>query len=237
MIELEPAIATAISHSFLAQVPADLVGRLLAGARLREIAAGQLFISTEEPHRCAIVVEGLARAYRLLPSGAAVTMRRVGPGAAVGVRAIVGRRNDLNVVGISHCVFLPLDSARLVALARDSAPLAWAIAEELNRRLDDTQLENESTVAGSVLQKTAGALLDMSIDGPALEVHMTQERFAELVGASREAVGRELRALAATKLITLERGRFIVRDALRLQSVARGRTSRRGTRHPGFQQK
>jgi len=193
---------------------------------LREVRAGQLFIRSDEPPRCAIIVQGLARAYRLLPSGAQLTMRRVGPGAAVGIRAMVGRRNDLNVAAISDCVFLPIDANHLVCQARENRALAWAIAEELTRRLDDTHAQSESAFAGSVLQKVCGALLDLGAEGQPPDVAMSHERLAELVGASREAVGRELRGLARAGLIETSPGRIHVLDAIGLQTVARHRLGR-----------
>lgn len=227
---LEPVVASAVRQSFLGGVSAHVIDSLLGGARLREIRAGHVFISSDEPPRCGILVEGLARVYRLLPSGAAVTMRRVGPGAAVGIRAMLARRNDVNVVAVTDCLFLPLDPAQLARLAQQNASLAWAIAEELTRRLDDTQLQAESALAGTVLQKICGALLDLSVEGQPLHVELSQEDLAESVGASREAVGRELRRIAAAGLIATRRARIDVLDPLGLESLARSRSNHRGRR-------
>jgi len=226
---VEPVVEHALAKSFLARVPDAIVHRLIANAPIREIPAGRLFLKEADPHRCGMMITGLARVYVVRPNGAQVTLRRIGPGAAVGVRAMVGRRNLVNAQAITDCEVLRLDAEVLVSQGVKEAALGWAIALELGRRLEDVHLIIEGSLAGSVRQKIAGVLLDLTVEEGPLGVEMTQEELAEAVGASREAVGRELRWLDSEGLIQLKRGAISLTDPFSLQSIARNPS----TRHKG----
>lgn len=227
MDRYESNLEDAIRHSFLAGVRRELIDVLLRRARIHEIPAGHVFIRQADAYRCGILIEGLARVYRHHANGSQVTHRRIGLGAAVGVKGRIGRLNDHNVAAITDCLFLPLDAALLIRLARDDAVLAWAIAEEVTQRLDDTQIQIDGAIAGSVLQKVAGALIDLSADGEPLGLHISQERLAERIGASREATGRAIRHLRAMDLVRVGRSSIELIDPIRLEEAARGVSSPR----------
>lgn len=218
---LDVTAAGIIRGSFLSSVPSDTVGGVIRDARYCEISAGRVFIDETQPARCGLIVEGLARVYAVRPDASQVTLRRVGPGAAVGIKAVMRHRNALSVQAITDVRFLELHTEGLVSAARESAVLAWAIAEEVDRRLDDTELQLVVNAGGTVIQRIAGSLLDLGIHGKRIEIAISQERLAEAIGASRERVGHELRRLAAAGSIRLARGKIIVLDPARLHSVAR----------------
>ncbi|MDQ3524452.1 MAG: Crp/Fnr family transcriptional regulator [Chloroflexota bacterium] len=218
---MDSVVGDALANSFLAELPDDLVNQLLVRAPIREVSAGRVFISEHDPHRSGILLSGLVRVYLVRPNGAQVTLRRISTGAALGVRAMVGRRNQASAQAVTDCEFLRLDTELLVTMGRSNAAVGWAIAQELDRRLVDTHLELEGSVQGTVCQKIAAALLDRTVDYEPLDVAITQEELAAIVGASREAVGRELRTLASAGVLTLRRGGIGLRDAVTLQAVAR----------------
>ncbi len=216
----DPIARAALDASFLAEIDRASVEALTQGQRLREIPAGRVFINQAQPQRCGLVVSGLARAFTTRIDGSEVTLRRVGVGAAVGIRALLGRRNQLSVQAITDVVFLDIDAHRLVDMACRDVALAMAIAAEIDRRLEDTEIEIGS-IRGSVLQRVAGMLLDLSPAGEPLEVRLSEEELAAMIGASRKRVGNEVRILAQAGLVQHRRGRFILVDAIRLQAIAR----------------
>ena len=216
----DPSARAALDASFLADIDRASVEALTHGQRIREIPAGRVFINQAQPQRCGLVVSGLARAFTTRIDGSEVTLRRVGMGAAVGVKALLGRHNRLSVQAITDVVFLDIDAHRLVDMARQDVALAMAIAVEIDRRLEDTEIEIGS-IRGSVLQRIAGMLLDLSPAGEPLEVRLSEEELAAMIGASRKRVGNEVRILAEAGLVQHRRGRFILVDAIRLQAIAR----------------
>jgi CRP-like cAMP-binding protein len=216
----ELTIEAAISRSFLADINRETVAPLLARARLRDVPAGTVFIDPARFARCGLIVSGLARVY-LRVDGAQATLRRVAGGAAVGIRAIVGRPNRVTVQAITDVEFLEIDAELLVRTARREAELAMALAEEIHRRLEDTELQSGTLATGTVRQKVAGALLDHSVEGEPLVAELSHETLAEMIGASREWVGHELRALAREGLVRLGRARVTLLDPIRLQLLTR----------------
>lgn len=217
---LDPQLDDAIARSFLAGVAPALVETLLGQARVREIPAGRVFITPDDQFRCGILVDGLARAYVVRNDGSETTVRRVGPGAAVGIKAVIGQRNDVSVAALADCAFLPLDSARLVELGHQHPDLGWAIAEEQGRHLSDTQRVLQ-WLWGTVAQRAAGLLLDLIVDDEA-GVTISVEALADRIGASREATGRALHQLADAGLIRRLRARIVVNDVPGLERAARG---------------
>ncbi len=218
----------AIAASFLAGMRSETVSWLVQQGHIREVPAGRMIVEPNHDRRCGLLISGLARVYAVRPDDSQVTLRRVGPGAAVGVHAIARRRNLLYVQAVTDVEFLELDGDVLARLGLQDARLAMAIADEIDGRLEDTELEIAS-LGGTVIQRIARFLLDLSVEGRPLEVSISQEQLAPLVGASRERVGHELRALAAAGLIELLRGRVVLTDPMGLQEVARN-LARRGQR-------
>ena len=221
MTHLPKQFNAAVRMSFLGGVRPAVVAQVLELAYVREIPAGRVFAGASRGHRCGVVVSGLARAYSVREDGSQATQRRVSAGSAVGIHAMVGHRNGVHVQAITDVEFLELNPKLILQLARQDSTLAFAVAEEIDRRLADTEAQVES-VAGRVIQKIASALLDLTVEGRPLEVMISQERLAEAVGASRERVGYELRNLARDRLVRAARARIMIVDPLRLQAIARG---------------
>jgi len=215
----EPSIADAIKRSFLARVPTEVVNQLLAHARLWEVPANHVFVTAGQQQRLGIIVEGQARVYRLRPNGEEITIRRIGPGAAFGMEAALEGTNEFNLSAITDCLFIPLQAAELVRLCSAKAALAVAIAEELTRLLVESQRHVESVRGSTVIQRVAGALLDQANGAGRVRLAITEERLAERIGASREAVGRQVRELVRAGLIAHERASFVLIDPRGLASM------------------
>lgn len=214
-------IHAVIGKSFLANVDADVVEELTRRARIREVSAGRVFITEAEGPRCGIVVAGFARVFTIRADGSQTTQRRVTVGSGIGIHAMVGRRSRVRVQAITDIEFLQLDPDLIVQMARRHSMLAVAVAEELDRRLADTEAQVEC-LQGRVIQKLASTLLDLSTGRHPLEVHMSQEHLAETIGASREHVGQELRRLATSRVVKVARAHVHIIDPGGLQVIAAG---------------
>lgn len=215
-------VVSALGLSFLAQVSPNVVARLAMHSVMHHIPAGRIFVEPGESQRCGVIFSGLARVYSVGLDGRHVTFRRVGPGGAVGIRALIGRRSGVTVQAVTEIEFCELDGRSLRQLGLQDPTVAMAIAQEIDRRLEDTELHIENALGGGVLQRTAGALLDLSPDGEPLYVHASQAALAEIVGASRDWVGRALRILEERRLIQRSRAVTWITDPMQLQAVARG---------------
>lgn len=219
MTDLDGAVRSAVADSFLAAVEARIVSRLLEAGRVCEISSGRVFIDSVRRQRCGFVVSGLARVYMVRPNGAQLTLRRVHKGGAIGVRALVGGANTLSVEALTDVEFLELDPGVLHREAMKSPELAWSIAREVSKRLEDTETHIAAVSGESVVQRVAMALVDMVGDELPSALSMSQEHLADVVGASREQVGHVVRKLARDGILKLSRRRVVVLDANRLRAL------------------
>lgn len=99
------------------------------------------------------------------------------------------------------------------ALARDDPELLDDILSLVDERLRRAVAVASEILSDSLSVRIARHLLDLASPGPAsgeLEVLITQEELATLVGATREAVNRELRRLARRGWLRLERRRIVL---------------------------
>ncbi len=220
MSHFEAELQIAVAESFLASLEMAIVNRLIQRARAWAISAGRVFVDASHPSRCGLIVSGHARVYAMREDGAQVTVRRVGRGGAVGVRAMTGCPNGLSVVAMTDLEFLEFDTALLLPVARREASLAWAIAQEVTMRLCDTETMLERDPGNLIRTRVAATVLELAADASDGTMALSQEAFAELIGASRESVGRSLRDLEADGLIRRGRRRLEIVNPAGLAAAA-----------------
>ena len=80
----------ALARSFLAGLPAELVGRLRAEGECADYPAGTTAYRAGDDPRAALVVRGLIRVFLSSPGGRQVTVRYARPGDMLGIAVLVG---------------------------------------------------------------------------------------------------------------------------------------------------
>ena len=105
--------------------------------------------------------------------------------------------------------------------------MAWALAEELNRRLYGTLEQIAVNAFGSVRQRVAVHLLDLASSQQhvrdCLVARVTQQELADAVGSVREVVARVLRDFRQAGVVTTSADAVVIVDAARLYAES-GRT-------------
>jgi CRP/FNR family cyclic AMP-dependent transcriptional regulator len=152
-----------------------------------------------------LVVTGLLRVYMSSPEGRQVTVRYARGRDVLGIAVLVGGPADVGVQTLEDSSLFRVDAALLTATARNDGRVAWALAEELNRRLYENLQQTAVNAFGSVRQRVALHLLDLASaqQGPhgLLVAHVSQQELADAVGSVREVVARVLRELRSTGLV------------------------------------
>jgi CRP/FNR family cyclic AMP-dependent transcriptional regulator len=127
-----------------------------------------------------------------------------------------------------------MDDSQLLILRRedfrrrvDANPsVAWALLQELSRRLRRADEKIGGLVLLDVPGRIARLLLDLAEEGggPAIEKTLTHQTIAQMIGASRETVSRAMKDFQETGLIRVERRRIAVanREALEKRAQVRG---------------
>jgi CRP/FNR family transcriptional regulator len=209
-------VVAAMTGSFLRRLPSGLVDELLAAGDRIDYPAGSTIYREGASPRARLVVSGLVRVYMNSPEGRQVTVRYARAGDVLGIAVLVGGPADVCVQTLAASTLFRIDAARLTAAARGDARVAWALAEELNRRLYESLQQTAINAFGSVRQRVAAHLLDLASAQQRPEGHLvartSQQELADAVGSVREVVARVLRDLRLAGLVATAPDRVDILD-------------------------
>lgn len=219
-------VQDALTHSFLAEFPAEVISELRAGGERIDYPAGTTVYRPGSGPWAALVVRGLLRDYLTSLEGRQVTVRYARPGDVLGVAVLVGGPARVGVQTVEPSGVFRISSRTLTAAARRDPRVSWAIAGELNRRLYDTLEQTAVNAFGSVRQRVAAHLLDLATaqQEPAgrLAAGVSQQELADAVGSVREVVARVLRELRVAGIIATAADRIVILDPARLYAESGG---------------
>ncbi len=216
----DPDVVDAMRRSFLGRLPSEVVDALLADGEPTDYPAGSTIYREGSAPRAALVVSGLLRVYLTSREGRQVTVRYARGADVLGVAVLVGGPVNVGVQALAPASLFRINAQTLTQAARQDARVAWAIAEELNRRLDDTLQQTAINAFGSVKQRVAAHLLDLASaqQRPVgrLVARVSQQELADAVGSVREVVARALRDFRLAGLVATAPDSVLILDPTRL---------------------
>ena len=216
----------ALAHSFLAELPAEVISELRAGGERADYPAGTTVYQPGSEPRAALVVRGLLRVFLASLEARQVTVRYARPGDVLGIAVLVGGPASVGVQAVEPSGLFRLSSRTLLAAARRDARVSWAIAGELNRRLYDTLEQTAVNAFGSVRQRVAAHLLDLASDrqspGGRLVARVSQQELADAAGSVREVVARALRDMRVAGIVATAADSVVILDPARLYAESVG---------------
>jgi CRP/FNR family transcriptional regulator len=213
----------AVQQSFLAVLPVAVLEQLTADAIRLDVPAGSTIYREGEAPRVALVARGLLRVYLTSTEGRQVTIRYARAGGVLGVPVAVAGPVDTGVQALTDVILFILNLATVRALGQADVRLAWALAEEVTRRLYEVLEAFAGNVFGSVRQRVARHLLDLAAEhqrGTTLVAPATQQELADAAGTVREVVARVLREFRDEGLIQTTRQGITLVDPARLHRQA-----------------
>jgi CRP/FNR family cyclic AMP-dependent transcriptional regulator len=211
----------------LAGIPEEDVRRLLAVARRRTFARGEVVFHRDDPaDSLHLVVRGRFGARVLTPLGDSVLVDVLGPGQSFGELALLepDARRSATVEALDAGETRSVYRDDFVALQRDHPGvkdvLLRLLAEQL-RRATERLVEAHYVDAETRVRRRLVELASTYEDGV---VPLTQEDIAAMAGTSRATVNRVLREEVNLGAVALARARTTVRDLESLESRCRRRT-------------
>jgi CRP/FNR family transcriptional regulator len=221
-------VTSALSRSFLAGLPSDLVECVCGGAMLTREPANRIVYRPDYQPRVGLVVRGLLRAYVSSTEGRQVAVWYVHSGELYGIKALFeepGRRatQTPTLQALTDCTLLELDPEELIALAQADGRIGWGLAAELARRLARTSEELAWASFGTVRQRVARHILVLANateqeSRPVAAV--SQQTLADSLGTAREVVARALGQLRSSGLVETSPEGIVLRDPASLRSEA-----------------
>jgi CRP/FNR family transcriptional regulator len=223
---VDQEVDAALARSFLAELPAELVGELLAQGERADYPAGTTVYRAGDDPQAALVVRGLIRVYLSSPGGRQVTVRYARPGDVLGIAVLVGGPASTGVQMVEPSSVFRISARVLTAAARRDPRVSWAVAEELNRRLYEVLEQTGVNAFGSVRQRVAAHLLDLASGRQhprgRLVARVSQQELAEAAGSVREVVARVLRDLRAAGIVATAADSIVIIDPARLYAESLG---------------
>ena len=188
-----------------------------------------LFMEGQSSQGVMMIVSGRVKLSTAAADGRTVIVRIAGPGEVLGLSAaVVGRPCELTAEA--------LETTRIKIIARESfkqwlrahPELAFRVAQELAEEYNHTchQLRT-MLLAHTATQRLARTLLQLVRNaGPGPEVRvelaLTHQEIAEMIGVSRETVTRLLSSFRHKGFIEMEGSTLVVRDPEALREIGRG---------------
>lgn len=204
--------------------------RLAEDCRWRSFGRGAEILSAEEDSTdVQFIAAGRVRVTFYSPGGREVTFRELGAGASFGeLSAIDGQSRSASVVALDDCAIAVLSRERFWRLLRDSSEVSANVLRSLATLVRDlsTRIVGETTL--TVPQRVRAEIVRLARatepkgNSALISKSPTHAELASQIGATREAVSRELSRMAGDGFVE-RRGRdLLVHDVASLQASIDG---------------
>ncbi|MDO8615817.1 MAG: Crp/Fnr family transcriptional regulator [Dehalococcoidia bacterium] len=199
---------------------------LAAAAGHRRFRRGDIIFHKEDPgHALFIVQDGTVRIYVPGSQGTDLTLAVLGPGDFFGDLSLLdGRPRSASAAAGSDCSLLALERSDFLNLVRSRPDAAMAVLTVVAQRLRETDemasdlafLDAGGRVAKKLLELAASHGVPRP-DGVRIDVALTQEELASMIGVTRESVNRNLSDFRRAGLVRNEGRRLVIQDAAALR--------------------
>lgn len=155
--------------------------------------------------------------------GRPVALQILRPGDVFGdVPAFLGEDEPFDARALEDCTILSIDAAALFELLRTRPLVAQRWFISLAERMKGLQDRLVDVLAGGLEAQLASILLREGCTSG--EVHLTQDRLADMVGSARTSVQRVLKGLEGKGVIELRYRRIVLVDQDALASLNKAET-------------
>lgn len=223
---------TANETLYLKQVPlfANLadedIRELMAVARRRIFRSGEVIFHREDPGQVLYVIkEGKVKISLISPEGQEISLVVFGKGECFGEFAILdGLPRSAEAVALEKVECYTLQRNDFQKAITKSPKIAIQVMEVLTRRLRTTNQIVEDLIFLDVYGRVAKKLLELADahgtrveNGIRIEVRLTQQELASMVGASRESVNKVMGYFTDKNFISTDKHRITLHRIVELK--------------------
>jgi len=188
---------------------------------------GNVIVFEDDPGDAFFVVrQGRVKVVLIAPDGREVILGLLGVGEHFGELALIDDQpRSAHVVAMEDAQLLVLRREDFRRRVEENPAVAWALLQELSRRLRRADEKIGALVLLDVPGRIAHLLIEAAVEagGPFIEKPLTHQTIAHLIGASRETVSRALREFVQQGWIATERRRIRLVDRGALERRAQQR--------------
>jgi CRP/FNR family cyclic AMP-dependent transcriptional regulator len=194
----------------------DIAHRILSGAQLSKWTSGsQIVRQFDVADRVYFLLSGTCRAEFFSVQGTCISFRTVMPGQYFGELAVLTdhvrttaiiAQGDVITAHLKKSEFMQLLSLEPLTAVRLAVSLAKSIQTLTNRLVENTTLTVNERIWAELKRLAMG--YQLTAQKPIVVPMITHGLLASIVGANREAVTRELRALRRSGVIDYDRSKL-----------------------------
>ncbi len=212
--------------SFFADLADEDIRELMAVARRRTFRSGEVIFHRDDPGQVLYVIkEGKVKICLTSPDGQEVALVVFGKGECFGELAMFGglpRSADAITLERVECYTLQRSDFHNAIMKNPK--IAIQVLEELAKRLRNTDQMVENLIFLDVYGRVAKKLLELadthgvkSEDGVRIDVRLTQQELASMVGASRESVNKVIGYFTDKNFISTDKHRITLHRTAELK--------------------
>ena len=228
-------MAPVIPHTadFLATVPLfhglerDETAKFAELVRERSYPKGSVILFQDDPGDAHYIVRtGRVKVVLIGEDGREVILGVLEPGSHFGELALIDDQpRSAHVIAMEDAQLLILRREDFRRRVDANPTVAWALLQELSKRLRRADEKIGGLVLLDVPGRIARLLLDLAQEGggPLIDKVLTHQTIAQMIGASRETVSRSMKDFQENGLIRVERRRIAVADQAALEKRAQVR--------------
>ncbi len=191
---------------------------------IKEINVSKKGFLYRQGDRCSDVFwvkNGIVKLSHITEEGTEMTMTILGKGNVIGCfwNNSASPEVEETVQALGEVSFYRLTKDDFKALMSHQTELAWHIFEEINARKQKVERKLRTVLTQSVEMRVITTLLELSeifgikcTHGYALEIHLTQQELADLVGASRSVVSTVLNDFRSRGMLEYTREQICIND-------------------------
>jgi CRP-like cAMP-binding protein len=219
MIERQDKIWYLKQNRLFANAPADAVVECAGIFTMELLPKRATFFDQGDATKVVFLIKtGRVRIARNTADGKEVTVAILGPGDMFGEDAIFGGTERTTVATcMEETLICKAHADDLIGLLTGNSALALNVAQILSDRLDDASATIEDLAYAKIsdrlvnlFERLAGELGRPAEDGTFLDVRLTHQEIASIIGSTRETVSLEMNALVRAGQIKQENGYITV---------------------------
>jgi CRP/FNR family transcriptional regulator, cyclic AMP receptor protein len=195
------------------------ISTLAAVVRKRTFRQGEVIFHRDDPGQVLYVIkEGKVKICLISPDGQEISLVVFGKGEYFGELALLdGRPRSADAIALEKVECLALQRSDFHNAIMKHPKIAIQVMEILCERLRRTDQQVEDLIFLDIYGRVAKKLLDLSdshgvkvANGTQIDMRLTQQELASMVGASRESVNKVLGYFTDKKYISIDKHRITI---------------------------
>lgn len=204
----------------------DEIQELMSVAKRRTFRAGEVIFHRDDPGQVLYVIkEGKVKISIMSPDGQEISLVVFGKGDCFGELALLdGEPRSADAISLERVECYTLQRVEFHKAIMKNPKIAIQVLEVLSRRLRKTDNQVEDLIFLDVYGRVAKKLLELAEEhgikgqnGTLIDVRLTQQELASMVGASRESVNKVMGYFSEKQYISKDKHRITIHRMLDLK--------------------